>query len=223
MEVFPHQVVCEHCDSVYRRRPLARGEIAHCERCGAVLYRAARLSIDQWLALTVAAAIMFVLSNVYPVIRISLKGLHNEATLWQAVSALAHGAVAPIAVPAAFTFIVVPFLQITLLLWILAYVRLEKYPPGFSLLMKTLNQLRGWSMVEVCMLGVLVAVIKLSNFLDVVVGIGTWALAALNVLIIIIASRNTHWLWELVEQYQTDPAAAHISSQAQDVASRQTP
>ena len=118
--------------------------------------------------------------------------------------------------PAALTFIVVPFLQIALLLWILAFVRLERYPPGFSILMKTLNQLRGWSMVEVCMLGVLVAVIKLSNFLDVVVGIGTWALAALNVLIILIASRNTHWLWDLVDDYQSD-AAIRVSDVAQDL------
>ncbi len=28
-------LICEQCDTVHRRRPLARGEVAQCARCGA--------------------------------------------------------------------------------------------------------------------------------------------------------------------------------------------
>jgi paraquat-inducible protein A len=52
--------------------------------------------------------------------------------------------------------------------------------------------------VEVCLLGALVAIVKLSGFLDVLPGVGIWATAALTVLIPLIASRDTHWLWERV-------------------------
>ena len=196
MKTFPRLIVCEHCDGVFQRPDLARGEIARCELCDAVLCRADRLSIDLWLALTVTAAIMFVLANVYPVIRISLGGMHNEATLWQSMRALAHGNAAPIAVPAALAAIFVPLMQILLLGWVLSYARFGQRAPGFGAAMKGLNHLRPWSMVEVCLLGALVTIVKLSGYLSVVAGVGIWATAALTVLLTIIASRDTHWLWE---------------------------
>ncbi len=196
MRTFPDLIACEHCDHVYRRVALARGEVAHCEMCGAVLYRAERLGIEQMLALTVAAAIVFVLANVYPVIRISMSGLHNEATLWQSVAALAQGGAAPIAVPTALVVIAVPFLQIVLLGWVLAFARVGRRAPAFALAMRVLHGLRPWSMVEVCLLGALVAIVKLSGYLVVMPGIGIWAMAALAVLIPLIASRDTHWLWQ---------------------------
>lgn len=40
MNVYPHLVACEHCDSVYQRCALAAGEVARCRRCEAVLQRA---------------------------------------------------------------------------------------------------------------------------------------------------------------------------------------
>lgn len=199
MKIFPKLVVCEHCDSVYRRRAVAPGEAARCMHCTSVLYRASRLDIDRWLALTIAAAIVFVIANVCPVIRISFQGLHNEATLWQAAMALAHGPVAPIAVPTALSIIVVPFLQIVLLAWVLLFARLGRRAPGFAQTMRMLAALRPWSMVEVCLLGILVSVIKLSSFLQVAAGAGIWAMAGLMVLITLIANRDTHWLWELTE------------------------
>ncbi|MDR1709343.1 MAG: paraquat-inducible protein A, partial [Candidatus Accumulibacter sp.] len=89
MKTFPDLIVCEYCDSVYRRRALGAGEVARCGRCGAGLYRAGALDVDGWLALTLAAAIAFVIANVCPVVRIGLQGAHNEATLWAAAAALA--------------------------------------------------------------------------------------------------------------------------------------
>ena len=54
-------------------------------------------------------------------------------------------------------------------------------------------------MVEVCLLGMLVASIKLSHLLQVIPGAGIWATAALMVLITLIANRDIHRLWELTE------------------------
>ena len=198
MRTFPELILCEHCDHVYRRVDLARGEVAYCQVCGAVLCRAERFDIDQWLALTVAAAIVFVLANAYPIISIGMGGLHNEATLWQSVAALAHGAAAPIAVPAAITAIVVPFLQIALLVWVLGFASAGRQAPGFAAAMRLLHGLRPWSMVEVCLLGALVSIVKLSGYLAVVPGVGIWAMAALSILLPLIASRDTHQLWHRV-------------------------
>lgn len=210
MKTFPALTVCEHCDAVFTRRTLARGEVAHCTRCAAVLYRASSLDVDRWLALTIAAAIVFLIANVYPIVRISLQGLHNEATLWESVAALVHGAAAPIAVPTALSIILVPFFQISLLLWVLGYARQGRRAPGFAQAMRMLVALRPWSMVEVCMLGILVAVIKLSSYMQVVPGPGIWATAALMVLLTLIANRDIHLLWDMTaDRAAAEEGAAH--------------
>lgn len=210
MKTFPALTVCEHCDAVFARRALAPGEVARCTRCDAVLFRSSALDVDRWLALTVAAAIAFVIANVYPIIRISLQGLHNEATLWQSVAALVHGPAAPIAVPTALSIILVPFFQISLLLWVLGYARQGRRAPGFAQAMRMLVALRPWSMVEVCMLGILVAVIKLSSYMQVAPGPGIWATAALMVLLTLVANRDIHLLWDMTARRPRGAeAAAH--------------
>ena len=199
MKTYPELIVCSDCDNVSLRVRIAHDHIAHCRCCRSILYRANRLTVEQRLALTIAAAVVFALANAYPVIQIRLKGLHNEVTLWQSVAALAHGEAAAIAVVAAFAVIVVPLLQIVLLGWVLAFAWRGRRGPGFATAMKALIALRPWGMVEVFLLGVLVAAIKLSGYLDVVVGVGIWATAALTVLITIIASRDIGYLWEMTD------------------------
>ena len=196
MKSYPDLVICSQCDAVYRRRPLATGELARCQTCGAVLFRANRLDLDGWLALTLTAAVVFIIANLYPVIRISLSGQHNEATLWQAAWALAQGPSAPIAIPTALAIIVVPGLQIALLCWVLIPARSGRRAPGFAPCMRWLLALHPWSMVEVAFLGILVAVVKLTSLVSVVPGPGIWAMALLMGLLTVIANRDPHGLWD---------------------------
>ncbi|MCG7373985.1 MULTISPECIES: paraquat-inducible protein A [Pseudomonas] len=191
--------VCEHCDSIYHRRPLVRGEAARCVRCDAVIERSRRLSIEQLLALTLAAAIMFILANVFPIMHINLQGLSNEATLWDSVKALAQGRITLVALVAGVTIIFAPLLQIILLGWVLGYAYAGKTAPGFSACMRALEHLRAWSMLEVCLLGILVAIIKLAGMLNVSPGIGLWAMSMLTVLIILIGGRDIRYLWDDLE------------------------
>lgn len=199
MKTYPHLVICEHCDSVYKLRPGGFGDEARCATCSALLYRGGRVDVDSWLALTLAAAIAFAVANVSPVIRIHLQALHNDATLWQAAQALAAGPAGPIAVPLALSIIAVPSLQIGLLGWALLFARGGRRAPGFALAMRMLAALRPWSMVEVGLLGVLVAAVKLSSYMHVVAGRGLWAMAASMVLLILIANREYRVLWDVTE------------------------
>lgn len=197
---YPYLIACVHCDTVYQRFAVTSGEVARCRRCSAVLYRGSLLDVDRWLALTVAAAIAFVITNACPVVRISFHGLYNEATLWDAAAVLAHSSASPIAASAAFSIIIAPLLQIALLGWVLGFARVGRRAPGFSRVMRLLINLRPWCMVEVCMLGTLVAVIKLSSFVQVLPGAGIWGMAVLMALLALIANRDIRWLWELTAQ-----------------------
>lgn len=198
MDTFPTLIACEHCDSVYRRCSLAAREVARCERCAAVLSRSSWLDIDRWLALAITAGVVFTIANLCPIMRINLEGLHSETTLWQSALALAQGLTAPIAIPTALAIVVVPFMQIASLIWLLAFARAGRRAPAFGTLLRLLAMLRPWSMIEVGLLGILIAVIKLSSVVQIVPGAGLWATAALMVLIPLIAGHDTRRLWDWI-------------------------
>src|SRR6266853_1468771 len=84
-------LVCPHCDAVHRAVVLGRHEVAACVACGRVVARHHSLSVDQLLALTVAAALLFLIANSYPLMTIEVGGMHTEATVWGAALLMLHG------------------------------------------------------------------------------------------------------------------------------------
>lgn len=188
-------IACEHCDTVYRRQPLRRGEVARCQRCHAVLYRRHWLSVDAMLALTLTAAIAFAIANVWPIVSLGLNGNDNAATLWQAIVDTWREGAGLVSVLAALTLFVFPLLQILLFAWVLSFLRAHRRPPGFPLLMTAIRRIRPWSMIEVFMLGTLVAVVKVSDIFDVVLHPGIWAFAALTVLITTVTTFDVREVW----------------------------
>ncbi|SCZ30962.1 MULTISPECIES: paraquat-inducible protein A [unclassified Pseudomonas] len=189
-------IICEHCDAVYEPVMLAAHQKASCVRCHAVIQRYNGLTIEQRLALSVTAAVLWAFANIYPIMSIRLQGLSNSATLWDSIVALNQGPIAFIALVTAVAIIIAPAFQLALLLWVLGHAYLQQRAPGFNLCMRSLETLRPWSMLEVCLLGALVAVIKLAGLLDVLPGIGLFALAALSLLMIRIAGRDVRDLWD---------------------------
>lgn len=191
-------IICEHCDCVYEKVTLAKHQKALCQRCGAVLQRYNGMSLQQRLALSLTAAVLWIFANFYPVMSISLQGLSNSATLWDSVVALSNGPITFIALVAAISIIIAPLFQLLLLIWVLTFALAAKRSPAFKLCMRWLETLRPWSMLEVCLLGAMVAVFKLAGMLDVLPGIGLIALAVLSLLIIRIAGRDVRELWEML-------------------------
>jgi paraquat-inducible protein A len=196
---YPDLTLCAGCDQAYARRLLSSTESARCRRCGSVLEHGRHFSISTWLALTLTAAILMVFANVFPVAVISLGGLESEATVWQAVVALGSGPGVPVAIAAGMIAIGVPALQVLTLLWILSFAVAGRSCPYFVPAMRLLRASKPWGMIEVCLLAILVALVKLSGFLHVVAGTGIAATVVLAPLMAVITNRNAGDLWPLYE------------------------
>ncbi|HGM5551802.1 paraquat-inducible protein A [Pseudomonas putida] len=193
-----HLIICEHCDCVYEKVVLGKHQKTLCVRCGGVLQRYNGLTVEQRLALTFTAAMLWLFANFYPVMSISMKGLKNSATLWDSVLALSQGPITFMAMVAAISIIIAPAFQLVLLIWVLGFALSSRRAPGFKLCMRWLETLRPWSMLEVCLLGAMVAVFKLAGLLDVLPGIGLFALAVLSLMMIRIAGRDIRDLWDIL-------------------------
>lgn len=191
-------IICEHCDCVYKTTSLEKHQKTLCVQCESVLERYNGLTIEQRLALTLTAAVLLLFANFFPVMSIGLNGLKNSATLWDSVIALSHGPITLIAMVAAISIIIAPILQVALLIWVLMYATYSRRSPGFNICMRWLEILRPWSMLEVGLLGAMVAVFKLAGMLEVLPRIGLLALAALSLLMIRIAGRDVRNLWNIL-------------------------
>lgn len=192
-------IICLDCDTVHREVSLSRGEVARCICCNAVLARKHGLEVGQLLAITITAAILFVIASMTPVLSIEVGGIHTEANVWMAALSLEHGWICWAAVVLALTTFVVPMLQIVLLLWVLSFANLKRRAPAFRIALVLLHRLRPWSMTEVFLLGALVAIVKLSAWVHVVPGEGIGALSALTILLAILGRYESRAWWKFAE------------------------
>lgn len=193
----PETIVCEGCDAVYRRTALGPREVARCVRCGTELDRHPGDQHKRILPLTVASLIMFAIANLFPIVEIELRGLRSQTTLAGAVVALSNEGMSLVAMLVLATTILFPLMQLLILLWLLVPLARRVQPRGFALLVRTMQSLRPWGMIEVFLLGVLVALVKLSSIAAVLPGPALWAFVALTVLLTAVLAFDPRGFWEM--------------------------
>ncbi len=189
-------LICEHCDTVYRRRALGRGDVARCARCEAELERHHALSVNVMLALILTALIVFVQANMWPIVTLGLSGQHSSTTLWGMIIAMWNEQAKVVSVLVAATLFFFPLMKMALLGWLLWFARAGRRAPGFVPLMVALHYLGPWTMSEVFVLGALVAIVKAHTYFDVTADPGIYAYAALTLLITIFAGVDLRQLWD---------------------------
>ncbi len=189
--------ICHECDTAYAEVTLGRAEIARCRCCGAVVARHPTADVDKALAIAVACAILLMIANLTPVLGIEVAGTHTEANIWKAALSMGSGWITVSAVVLLVTMLLAPLTQVVLVIWLMSFARLNRRAPGFARILAVLHRLRPWSMSEVFLLGALVAIVKLSNFLPISAGPGVWALAALTVLLAVLGRFDPASWWAL--------------------------
>jgi paraquat-inducible protein A len=190
--------ICEQCDTVYRLPQLQSRQIAYCARCGAVIARHHRFNIDALAALVVAALIVFIEGNIWPVVTLGLNGKEISATLWGMILIVWHDHSQIVAVITAATLFFFPLFNMVTLGWLLWFARRGERAPGFRRLMVALHHLGRWTMSEVFVLGALVAMVKAKAYFDVTADPGIYAYGVLTILITIFAGVDLRRLWDRV-------------------------
>ena len=197
MTEVPDVLVCASCDAVCARTPLQPMELARCPRCGLELDRHPGGLRQQILPLTVAGLVMFLIANLFPIVEIEVRGLHSQTTLMGAVATLHAEGMSLVALLVLATTLLFPFAQLLILTYLLVPLSLARHPRGFALLVRLMQTLRPWGMVEVFLLGVLVALVKLYSLATVILGPALLAFAALTVLLTLVLSFNPREFWRM--------------------------
>lgn len=191
---------CHDCDLLHHVGPLpARGE-ARCRRCGGVLRRRRPYGIERTLALALAAAVLFAVTNAFPFLSFDMKGQETQTTLMTGVFDLFEQGVPEIAALVLVTAVLAPLVQITLLLYVLLPMHLGRIPWQMARAFRLLRRVQPWSMMEVFLVGIVVAVTKLAGMAEVVPGLALWAFALLIVVLAgALSSLDPQEVWEGLE------------------------
>ncbi|MGO9266435.1 MAG: paraquat-inducible protein A [Candidatus Binataceae bacterium] len=193
-------VACPHCDLLQRLPELASGASARCPRCNKELWRHKQDSVNRAFALTVAAGVLYVIANSVPMLGLTIVGRAASTTVFGGVETLWQDGQALVAALVLFTAIIAPALQIALMLAIVLGARRTPVPRWVATLMRHHPMTRIWSMIEVMMLGVLVALVKIADYATVIPGVALFVLWVLVFLLAAIqASFDPREVWERIE------------------------
>jgi len=177
-------IACHDCGLVHHLRALPDRGAASCTRCGSVLYRRKTNSIDRAIMLTLAALILFAIANSFPFLTFKLEGRATTSTLITGVIQLYEDGMWPLAALVLGATILVPLAKLLATLYVLVPVRFHRLAPGTPVVFRAIEVMHPWAMMEVFLLGVIVAYVKLSDLAHLELGIAMFAFIALILVMI---------------------------------------
>ena len=155
-------------------------------------------SLTRTRALTLAALILYVPANLYPILRITYYGLYSESTVWDGCVNLFRDGQWLVAVVVFLASILIPLFKLLGLLFVTAPASMGG--PRTQQLRKRVHgiiaTLGPWAMLDVFITAVLVSLVKLGQFVTVLPGRGLLPFALVVVLTILASvsyDPEAHW------------------------------
>ena len=165
---------CRGCELVVRLPRGAERAAPRCPRCGAPVRHRKLNSIARTWALVLAALILYVPANVFPVMEVTSLGKVQSDTILSGVIFLLRHGMWPLALIVFTASVVVPLLKLVALSFLLTSVqrRSSWRPADRTRLFRITEAVGRWSMVDIYVVTILVALVHLGSLATIEAGIG---------------------------------------------------
>ncbi|MGL6071753.1 PqiA/YebS family transporter subunit [Craterilacuibacter sp.] len=203
-----HRAQCPHCDLELTVPLLYGGQLARCPRCNDVLCRIPLRAFDAPLAYALAALVFLLLSFSFPLIGMTVEGVHQQITILSSAETLFHEDFALIADLLLLVLLFTPALFLAATSYVYLALRLQKRWIGLRSATQLAASSRPWMMVDVFALAILVSMIKLVSLAEIQFGLSFWSLLLFSLTLTKTAALiDEHWLnYQLDKLYGEDPA-----------------
>jgi paraquat-inducible protein A len=174
-----------------------------CPRCGAPLHRRKPDSIARSTALTVAAAVLYIPANALPVLTVISFGQGEPSTILSGVEELAGAGMWPLAALVFFASILVPVLKLIGLSWLIVTTRrgAAKHLRERTVFYRALDCVGRWSMIDVFMVSILTALVRMGRLASVYPGAGILSFCSVVILTMIAAMCfDPRLMWDSAER-----------------------
>jgi paraquat-inducible protein A len=202
----PTYEACPECDLLLKPAAPEHGEKAHCPRCGYLLQRPRKHSIERTLALSLAGLILIVPANLLPMVGIKIFGNSHDGTLWSGVLALLKEDMWAVAVLVLISSVLLPLVNLGLAFLISFHLYIQKANFHLFHWMRWLQHLNEWAMLEVYALGIIVACVKLAGMAELRFGFGLYAFIALLIVNTLLSNElDSYLFWRRIAQLSKKP------------------
>jgi paraquat-inducible protein A len=174
-----------------------------CPRCGAALHLRKTDSLQRTLALLITACVLYVPANVYPIMITDQLGSTEESTILGGVILLINLGSVPVAVVIFVASVMVPMSKFLAMYYLVWSVNAKHPASGRQrTLLYQLTELIGkWSMVDVFVVAILVALVHLGGILVIRPGIAALSFAGVVIVTMLAAhSFDPRLIWDRLEE-----------------------
>ena len=193
-------IACRDCDLLQHVPPLPPGGKARCARCGETLATGHADPFRLPLVFTIAATIAFIVANTMPLMDLSAVGRESSTTIFGGALEMWDQGSQITALAVAFCAVIAPGGHLLFLLVVLIAVRRPPAPHWVGEMLRSAHFMEPWSMTEVMMLGILVALFKIAQLATVIPGIGMYAAGAFVFLLAaVLVTLDPREVWARIE------------------------
>ena len=190
---------CHACGFVVELDQGSHHASTHCPRCRAVVHRRKPDSLNRTWALVITAAMLYIPANIFPVMRVISLGKAQEDTILSgAIYLLVHG-MWPLALIVFIASVVVPLLKLFALSFLLISVQKGSSwrPVERTKLYHVVEAVGRWSMTDIYVVTILVALVSLGNLATIEAGMGAVYFAGVVVMTMLAAeSFDPRLIWD---------------------------
>ncbi len=198
-------IICHQCFTLHEVHAIADGSKACCVECGGILYRYDTKLIDRGIALSIAGLIFFMLANFFPLVQIELLGVEQFITIPKTIFSLLESGFFIVGLLCAFLIFIFPLMIFTINLTLFTLLKLKKGQKWSKELLILLSHITPWSMTDIFLISILVALVKLIGYAQIHMGIAFWALMVFVLIDIYIVKRiHLSELWMLRKRVLID-------------------
>lgn len=186
-------IACPQCDTLQYEVELALGQTARCRQCNGMLYKKTLPHYQLEAAFTVTAVILMVIASLSPIATIIVQGQVIDATLLRIIQTLLLQQQTLLALLIFVTLLLAPLLEIMAIAYILIKLKLSKSTflqnkitfshSRLAYAIQIRLHANTWVLIDVFMLGLLVALVKLAPIVEIKVGVAIWAYSGLIILL----------------------------------------
>ncbi len=200
---------CHSCGLVNLAEP---GDI--CRRCDGILDDRKPASLARTWAYIIAAAIFYIPANLFPVMTISSLVRTQQFTIMGGIFELFQHHLWPLGILVFFASILIPILKLLTLGYMLIHTHLqsEEHLLGRTIAFRFVDFIGRWSMIDVFMISILVALVRFGKFYNVHAEFGATCFAAVVVLTMFAAiSFDPRLMWDRAAEHHARLGATPVS------------
>jgi len=194
------KIACRDCDFIIMMPEMQINQTLVCPSCSSKQFTTYNRPLDYSISYGLSSLILLVMANSFPFLSFDVQGQIRTITLIQASNDLFIQDFVFLAVLVYIFVLLLPMAYLSLLLILLIPIKFGLKSFFAVSIGRLIGYFRPWIMAEVFIVGVLIALIKVIDLADIIVGFSFWAYIGFAILFTLTANiSNRHQLWYWID------------------------